>query len=96
MKTDYLLNAEINYMQLKKMLSALAGTCLLYSVNAQQLDPVFVTETLQKQILRQTGRNINIMTKDDIKKLPVNTLDELLRFVPGVEVQQRGPQGSNA
>lgn len=83
-------------MQLKKLLTAIAVFGLLYTGRAQQLDPVYVTETLQKQVLRQTGRNISILTKEDIRKLPVNTLDELLRFVPGIEVQQRGPQGSQS
>lgn len=83
-------------MQLKKLLSALAVVGLFISAEAQQLDPVYVTETLQKQVLRQTGRNISILTKEDIRKIPAQTLDELLRFVPGIEVQQRGPQGSQS
>jgi iron complex outermembrane receptor protein len=51
---------------------------------------------VQQKRIRETGRNIAILTKEDIKNIPANSLDELLRFVPGIEVQQRGPQGAQA
>ncbi|MEY4740261.1 MAG: hypothetical protein RLZZ05_1645, partial [Bacteroidota bacterium] len=60
------------------------------------LDPVMISATMQQKRIRETGRNISVLTKDDIKNIPANSLDELLRFVPGIEVQQRGPQGAQS
>jgi iron complex outermembrane receptor protein len=61
-----------------------------------ELDPVLISSSMQQKRIRETGRNIAILTKEDIKNIPANSLDELLRFVPGIEVQQRGPQGAQA
>lgn len=61
-----------------------------------ELSPVYVTESLQRQESRTSGRNSFILTGSDIRKLPVQSLDDLLRLVPGIEVQQRGPQGSQS
>lgn len=60
------------------------------------LEPVLISTSAQQQRIRETGRNISVLTKEDIKNIPANSLDELLRFVPGIEVQQRGPQGSQS
>ena len=61
-----------------------------------ELDPVLISSSMQQKRIRETGRNIAILTKEDIKNIPANSLDEMLRFVPGIEVQQRGPQGAQA
>ena len=60
------------------------------------LEPVLISSSAKQKRIRETGRNISVLTKDDIKNIPANSLDELLRFVPGIEVQQRGPQGSQS
>lgn len=46
--------------------------------------------------LSQTGRNITVIRSEEISGLPVNSLDELLRYVPFMEVQSRGPFGAQA
>jgi vitamin B12 transporter len=61
-----------------------------------QLDPVTVTATLQPFPVSRTGRNITTIPGNYFDKLPVHSIDELLRFVTGVEVQQRGPAGSQS
>ncbi|HMR83910.1 MAG TPA: TonB-dependent receptor plug domain-containing protein, partial [Niabella sp.] len=67
-------------------------------INAQEqtLDPITVTSSLAEKRISETGRNITIIRGDDISKLPVHSLDELLKYIPGVEVQMRGPQGSQS
>lgn len=40
-----------------------------------------------------TGRHIVVLTAEEIQNLPVNTIDELLRYVPGLEAQSRGAFG---
>ncbi|AHF16101.1 TonB-dependent receptor plug domain-containing protein [Niabella soli] len=60
------------------------------------LDPVTVTSSLIEKRSSETGRNITIIKGETIAKLPVHSLDELLKYIPGVEAQMRGPQGSQA
>ncbi len=60
------------------------------------LDPVQITSSLQEKRIRETGRNIVILDKETLQKIPGNSLDEILRFIPGVEVQMRGPAGAQA
>lgn len=68
------------------------------SLRAQEveLDPVTITATLSQQRVSETGRNITIIKGDRFNNLPVHSLDELLRYVPGVEIQARGPMGSQS
>ncbi len=61
-----------------------------------ELDPVTVTASLSRQKSSQTGRNITIIKGELFHKLPVQSLDELLRYIPGVEIQARGPKGSQS
>lgn len=62
----------------------------------QNLEPILVSANEYQNRLRETGRNISVMTWEDIKRLPVNSIDDLLKFMPGIEIQQRGPQGSQS
>lgn len=62
----------------------------------QLLDPVTVTSSLIEKRGSETGRNITIIKGESFSKLPVHSLDELLKFLPGIEVQSRGPQGSQS
>ncbi len=61
-----------------------------------ELDPITVTATLSQKRSSETGRNITIIKGEKFKNLPVHSLDELLRYVPGVEIQARGPMGSQS
>ena len=70
---------------------------LLLTANAQvELDPVTVTASLNPVQSSRTGRNILVIKGEAFSKLPVHSIDELLRYLPGVEVQTRGPMGSQA
>jgi outer membrane receptor protein involved in Fe transport len=62
----------------------------------QELDPVVVSGSLSAQKSRETGRNIIVIRQEEIRMLPANSLDEILKFIPGIEVQQRGPQGAQS
>ncbi|MCC6290404.1 MAG: TonB-dependent receptor plug domain-containing protein, partial [Chitinophagaceae bacterium] len=61
-----------------------------------ELDPITVTATLSQKRSSETGRNITIIKGEKFKNLPVHSLDELLRYIPGVEIQARGPMGSQS
>jgi iron complex outermembrane receptor protein len=85
---------------LKFSLSGIALLSMFSNSNAQQkeieLDPITVTASLTPVSASKTGRNILIIKGDVLQKLPVQSIDELLRYVPGVEVQSRGPMGAQA
>lgn len=60
------------------------------------LDPVTVTATFNPAKLSQTGRNLVVIKGERFAQLPVHSLDELLRYIPGLELQARGPFGSQS
>jgi len=60
------------------------------------LDTVSITTTRIFQPQTHTGRNITVIPAETFQKSPVLSIDEVLRYVPGVEVQQRGPMGAQA
>jgi vitamin B12 transporter len=78
------------------------GTILLFitfQLHAQEqveLNPVTVTATLQPVAVSQTGRNMIVIDGARFQNLPVHSVDELLRYVPGIEVQARGPMGTQS
>ncbi|MBK6935554.1 MAG: TonB-dependent receptor [Chitinophagaceae bacterium] len=81
--------------------SIIAGLVFSTSISHAQTDSstlenITVTSSLLAQQKRETGRNIFLVKPDSLKSLPVNSVDELLRYLPGVEVQLRGPQGSQS
>ena len=65
--------------------------------NAQEeyssLSEVTVTANGYQQPTQNTGRNVLVIPGTLLLRSPVYSIDELLRFIPGVEVQLRGPQG---
>lgn len=70
-------------------------------VHAQQsatieLDPVTITATITPLQASKTGRNIVHIQGEMIRQLPVQSIDELIRYLPGLEVQSRGPMGTQS
>lgn len=86
----------------KKIFFIFPAACILWNVslNAQEknseLDPVTITTSLAPEKASQTGRNIFVIKGDKFAGLPVHSVDELLRYLPGIEVQSRGPMGSQS
>ncbi len=59
-------------------------------------DTINIVTTRINQPYTHTGRSITVIPSEVIQSFPVLSLDELLRTVTGVEVQQRGPFGAQA
>jgi vitamin B12 transporter len=59
-----------------------------------ELDEVTVQSTLIELKNAETGRSIEVIHGSQIQALPVTTVDELLRYVPGIDAQQRGAFGA--
>lgn len=70
----------------------------LQPVKAQEsdLDPITITASLNPAKASKTGRNLIVIKGERLAQLPVHSIDELLRYVPGVEVQSRGPLGAQS
>ena len=64
--------------------------------NHEVLDPVTVSSSLVATKSSATGRNITSIKGAYFENLPINSLDQLLKFIPGVEVQSRGPLGAQS
>ncbi len=72
-------------------------TCKIYAQEkGVELNPVTVSATVTPQQISKTGRNIVIISQETIKKIPANSIDEMIRYLPGVEVQSRGPMGTQS
>ena len=78
----------------------LAFLTLIYQIVAfgqdpgQTLSEVTLTAHGNGQPIRKTGRNIWVIPGNLLSSSPAHSIDDLLRFIPGIEVQQRGPQGT--
>ncbi|OYZ00357.1 MAG: hypothetical protein B7Y37_11490 [Sphingobacteriia bacterium 28-36-52] len=85
---------------MRKLLYILLATLLFQQSIAQDLgthlDPITVTSSFYETRASKTGRNITVITAKDIAQLPVRTPDELLRFLPGIDVQSRGALGAQS
>ncbi len=85
---------------MRKKLVLLAGgffssASFLYA-QPGELDPVTVSASLNPVRASQTGRNLFVIKGEKLTALPVHSIDELLRYLPGLEVQARGPFGSQS
>lgn len=63
---------------------------------ARPLNEVTVYATRLDQSQGQSGRHITIVSGESLRQYPVNSLDDLLRFIPALEVQSRGSFGAQA
>ena len=66
------------------------------TLQAQNLSEVTVTASRLNQRSRETGRNVTIIAGAELSRFPVNSLDDLLRCLPSLEVQSRGSFGAQA
>lgn len=86
--------------KLKLLFLSLISFGYCFSISAQQTDVemenVIITANQTVQQQKESGRNIISVKGEILSALPVHSIDELLRYLPGIEVQQRGPQGSQS
>jgi len=87
-------------MKIKYFLQSVVMMLFYFSTFAQQkeitLNPLTITASLEPLPNSKSGRNIVVISRDDIAQMPVNSLDEVLKYVAGIEVQQRGPMGAQS
>jgi iron complex outermembrane receptor protein len=75
--------------------SLLALLSFLFTANYAQtaLDEVLVSASRIQSKKYESGKNITVISQKEIAQLPVNSVDELLQYVGGVNINNRGGFG---
>lgn len=60
------------------------------------IDTLDVPAASVPRAIAQTGRNVTLVTQAEIQRMPVTTVDEVLRYLPGLEVNTRNGFGAQA
>jgi iron complex outermembrane receptor protein len=61
-----------------------------------KLNEIIISENRLQTPFSKAARNIQLITKEQIAQLPVKSVNEVLAFIGGVDVRQRGPFGTQA
>lgn len=61
-----------------------------------KLNEIVISENRLQTPFNKLARNIQLVTKEDIAKMPVKSINEVLSFIAGADVRQRGPFGTQA
>ncbi len=86
---------------MKKLVLCVCASMCAFSVFAQD-DSLYVNlrkiEVVKNQpgIASESLRIVTTLTRNDIANLPVRTINELLDYVPGIDVRSRGTNGVQA
>lgn len=68
----------------------------LNAQEARELDSVVISTSRLGIRKAQSDREIIVIDAQQIRDIPANSLDELMRYIPGLEVQSRGIFGQQA
>ena len=71
-------------------------SCAFAQEKNSELDPVTITTSINPEKASRTGRDLLVIKGERFAGLPVHSIDELIRYLPGIEVQSRGPMGSQS
>jgi vitamin B12 transporter len=66
------------------------------STGTIELEELFIQGNRLHTSFRESARNLNIITKKEILRTPAQSIPEILSYVPGVDIRQRGPLGVQA
>ncbi len=58
-----------------------------------ELNEVKVVSSIPGISQRQSGRSVSIITAEQIRQLPAGSIDEIIRYIPGLEAQSRNLYG---
>lgn len=61
-----------------------------------KIKEIEVTDSRSGLNINDLGKQVEIITQEEISKMPVSSVDELLRYMPGIEIQSRGMFGTQA
>nr|WKN34235.1 TonB-dependent receptor [Tunicatimonas sp. TK19036] len=66
------------------------------STRTIQLADVVISENRMQTPFSESARSIHLITRETIETTPAQSVNELLSYVPGVDIRQRGPAGVQA
>jgi iron complex outermembrane receptor protein len=66
------------------------------SVTDRELDEVTVTASRVTLPVALTAKSVTVITREEIQRSPIQNLQDLLNYVAGVDIQQRGAHGVQA
>ncbi len=78
------------------LLSLLSTNVFAQQSNVLPIDTIELSTTRLPQKMAETGRNISLVEGVDLQKMSFNSLDELLQYIPGIELQSRNGFGAQA
>lgn len=78
------------------LVSLLCNIAFIVCAQTNELSSVVVTASMLPQQEKETGKNIISIKGASLQNLPISSIDELLKYLPGIETQQRGPAGSQS
>lgn len=83
---------------MKQLLYALilVPTLAVAQQDTTKLNEIIISENRLQTPFSKHARNIQLISKEDISKMPVKSINEVLSFIAGVDVRQRGPFGTQA
>jgi iron complex outermembrane receptor protein len=87
---------------MRKLVLLVSGWAFALNVAAQndtttrKLDEVLIQENRIQIPFSKQSRNISLVDRHQIETAPARSLQEILSFVPGVDVRQRGVSGAQA
>lgn len=82
--------------KIKLCLLAIGLANLVQAQTEIVLQPLSITSNRLLQKTKESGRNITVIKGDAFNHLPNLSFDELLKYVPGIEIQARGPMGAQS
>ncbi len=78
------------------LLAGLTAFSQTDSLTAYDLPDVILRENRLEIPFSEVSRTVNVLTSDQVRNLPVRSVNELLTYVAGVDVRQRGVHGVQA
>jgi vitamin B12 transporter len=81
---------------MKRLLLVFLIPTFLYAQDTDSLPEVLISGNRIETSLMEEGRNVQVLTKKQIEALPVQSVNELLQHVAGLDFKQRGPWGAQA
>ena len=76
----------------KSIVYARAQSDTTQQINLSQVEIV----ARRQEVYSALARVVTVVTKEEIQNAPVKTLSDLLRYIPGVDIRQRGANGVQA
>lgn len=75
---------------MKKIITLLALVVVTAGSSQEILDSITITINRAPTPFNEAMREVNVVTQGEIEKAPVETINEMLEYSPGVDVRQRG------